>query len=160
MLFSAGKGPAHKMPGFAWLNDEAEHSDADCARAEALAKRISQLRHEDEQRMFRRLADSEDGYDNGPDYSDCECDYCLKANHDCNEESPGETCSRCAIVTDLKECQSEREDNLRLAAIEAERDLEIELCEDKLGAIGARMMRPYEHWNEDERYMEYAERER
>ena len=23
--------------------------------------------------------------------------------------------------------------------------------------LGARMMRPYEHWNEDERYMEWAE---
>lgn len=35
--------------------------------------------------------------------------------------------------------------------------LELEAVEDILGELGARMMRPYEHWNEDERYMEYME---
>jgi hypothetical protein len=29
--------------------------------------------------------------------------------------------------------------------------------EEMLGELGARMMRPYEHWNEDERMMEYLE---
>jgi hypothetical protein len=29
--------------------------------------------------------------------------------------------------------------------------------EEMLGDMGARMMRPYEHWNEDERMMEYME---
>lgn len=28
---------------------------------------------------------------------------------------------------------------------------------DRLHELGARMMRPYEHWNEDERYMQYME---
>lgn len=32
-----------------------------------------------------------------------------------------------------------------------------EVIEDLLSDLGARMMRPYEHWNEEERYMEYAE---
>lgn len=35
--------------------------------------------------------------------------------------------------------------------------LELEAVEDILGELGARMMRPYEHWNEEERYMEYME---
>lgn len=32
--------------------------------------------------------------------------------------------------------------------------------EEQLDKLGARMMRPYEHWNEDERLMEYLERDR
>lgn len=31
------------------------------------------------------------------------------------------------------------------------------VIEELLGELGARMMRPYEHWNEDEKYMEYME---
>lgn len=52
---------------------------------------------------------------------------------------------------EFKETQQEREelDMLRLEGIESE-----------LSHFGARMMRPYEHWNEDEKYMEYMERER
>lgn len=34
---------------------------------------------------------------------------------------------------------------------------QVEAIEDALFAHGARMMRPYEHWNEDERYMQYME---
>lgn len=33
----------------------------------------------------------------------------------------------------------------------------IAVIEELLGELGARMMRPYEHWNEEERYMEYME---
>jgi hypothetical protein len=144
------------MPGFAWLDDSIEHSDSDYARAEALAKKITSLRHDDEQRMFRQIADDEEGRSYDPS-EDCECDYCIKANHDCNEDNPGNGCSLCAIVTELTECESVRESSKAKLALEAERDLEIELCEDKLESVGARMMRPYEHWNEDERYMEYQE---
>lgn len=35
--------------------------------------------------------------------------------------------------------------------------IRMEVIEDLLAQLGARMMRPYEHWNEDERYMEYME---
>ena len=105
------------------------------------------------------MADEEEGRYYDPS-EDCECDFCLKANHDCNEDGAEGGCSHCAIVTDLTECESVRDHNRQMAEREAERDLEIELCEDKLEAIGARMMRPYEHWNEDERFMEWSERER
>jgi hypothetical protein len=39
-------------------------------------------------------------------------------------------------------------------------DIKLELIETQLAHLGARMMRPYEHHNEDERLMEYMERER
>jgi len=35
--------------------------------------------------------------------------------------------------------------------------LEQETIEGQLSQIGARLMRPYEHWNEEEAYMEYSE---
>lgn len=34
------------------------------------------------------------------------------------------------------------------------------IVEELLARHGARMMRPYEHWNEDERYMQYMECDR
>ena len=35
--------------------------------------------------------------------------------------------------------------------------IRMEVIEELLSQLGARMMRPYEHWNEDEKYMEYME---
>jgi hypothetical protein len=49
------------------------------------------------------------------------------------------------------------------AAAEEQRNKENEnvtrlhVIEELLHELGARMMRPYEHWNEEERYMEYME---
>lgn len=125
--------------GFAWVNEDIEHSEADYARASALAKKWSELTNAEEQRMFRRMAEYEDG--SGRDEEACE------------------DCAACE-AGDYGQCEYILEMARKTAELQAERDLEIELIEDKLDAIGARMMRPYEHWNEDERYMEYAERER
>lgn len=108
--------------GFAWINEDEEHSDADHARAAALAKKWSELMTEAEHRRFQRMADWEDGRE--PEFESTE-----------------------EMAAWLKQ----------QAEAQAERDLEVELVEDKLAAIGARMMRPYEHWNEDERYMQYME---
>jgi hypothetical protein len=33
----------------------------------------------------------------------------------------------------------------------------MEVIEELLSELGARIMRPYEHWNEDEQYVEYME---
>jgi hypothetical protein len=48
---------------------------------------------------------------------------------------------------------------LRKIRLESLRN-ELSAIEEALGELGARMMRPYEHWNEDEKYMEYMERDR
>lgn len=37
---------------------------------------------------------------------------------------------------------------------------QLDTIEAELDTLGARLMRPYEHWNEDEAYMEYQERDR
>lgn len=121
--------------GFTWIDEDVEHSDSDTARATALAKKWSSLQSAEEDRGFRRQADYEDG---GRELDVCEdCDACNAG--------------------DYSQCEQVKEMARKQAVLRAERDLEIELVEDKLERIGARMMRPYEHWNEDERYMEYME---
>jgi len=53
------------------------------------------------------------------------------------------------------------EDYVKQRKLDAQAHLEgLSVIEDLLSELGARMMRPYEHWNEDEKYMEYAERSR
>lgn len=142
---------------FAWIDENIEHSDDEYTRATALAKKWSALQTAEEERRFRREYDRENGYDYDPS-EDCECDFCLKHNHKCRFHLDIDgTCTACALQTDLTECEVVTALNKERAAKQAERDLEIELVEDKLAAIGARMQRPYEHWNEDERYMEYME---
>lgn len=39
-------------------------------------------------------------------------------------------------------------------------DAQLAFIGEQMHALGARMMRPYEHWNEDERYMQYMECDR
>jgi len=61
-----------------------------------------------------------------------------------------------------EEAKKIREDAYQAAEKElADKDSEdsarMNVIEELLHDLGARMMRPYEHWNEDERYMEYME---
>lgn len=62
------------------------------------------------------------------------------------------------------DCGPEFDDDAELSAYELQREMQYEMEQaqldaiaDKLYMLGARMMRPYEHWNEDERYMQYME---
>lgn len=44
-----------------------------------------------------------------------------------------------------------------LSAVHERPFIQRRLIEDQLGALGARMARPYEHWNEEEAMIEYLE---
>lgn len=66
---------------------------------------------------------------------------------------------------DYDEYEPEDEaDAYRVREMEALRDrqhaVQVEVIEERMAELGARMMRPYEHWNEDERYMQYMECDR
>jgi hypothetical protein len=136
--------------GYTWLDETVEHSGRDEAMAKALATRWSQLHNEAEQRSFLRTADYKEGrYDYDP-YEDCECEVCLV-----NVERDGN-----GAEIGGPDCLARKADEQAKLDAQAERDLEVEIVEEKLAPLGARMMRPYEHWNEDEHYMEYAERDR
>jgi hypothetical protein len=107
-----------------------ETQDANTARLDALAREWSQIQTEIENEGFRRQARYEDG-DCGP-----ECE------EDCY---PGHLCHDCKAQAK------------RISDRDATRQAKLEVIEGLLARDGARMMRPYEHWNEDERYMEYME---
>ena len=68
---------------------------------------------------------------------------------------------------DYEEDYSEDLDDESLARVElnqriqaAKEDAELRTLEEALARLGARMARPYEHWHEEEKLMEYMERER
>jgi hypothetical protein len=153
---------------YAWLDETVEHSEDDQARAAALAKRWSHLRSIDEDAAFQRQFDVEEGM-----YHEIEpepCDVCggdgflgldgprtrngdLKNLQDWQVgiKCPNENCEDGDDMGPIKEFKrAERERR-------AEKDIEIEWVEAQLEALGARMMRPYEHWNEDEQYVQYME---
>lgn len=59
-----------------------------------------------------------------------------------------------------KESSFEKEFYADIKKKESEDGVRIQVIEELLSGFNARMMRPYEHWNEDEKLMEYLERDR
>ena len=114
------------MPGWTWINDEAERDEDASERLapilDDLAAQHSQITAAEEQRGWQRQAEIEDGDE---PYFDTDEEY-----------------------EEYKTAQRRHSDlqQLRLEGIEVQ-----------LAHFGARMMRPYEHWNEDEQYMQYQE---
>jgi hypothetical protein len=125
------------MPGWTWIDDEVseEQIDSLTPTLNALANEWTAITREIEQEGWTRQARIEDG-----DYDEPDCD-----EEDCSHRNP---CAFCKSITEGKQQR------------EANRDVKLEIIEGLLEKYGARMMRPYEHWNEDERYMEYQERDR
>lgn len=121
---------------FTWLDESKEHSEQDRERAQTLARRWSVIRSQQEGRMFDRQSRDEEGIPDGP--------------------YPCEECEACGLG-DYHQCEVIQAFHQRERAQREDEDLEIELIEDKLARLGARMMRPYEHWNEDERHMQWME---
>ena len=109
-----------------------EPSDQDRTYLDALMEEWSAIQTEIENEQFRRQADREDGYNDGPD-----CD-----NEDCSRRHP---CEDCKAMLSHESLRNQR------------RQVKLDVIESLLESHGARVMRPYEHWNEDERYMEYQE---
>lgn len=91
-----------------------------------------------EEREVRRQSDIEDfGFD-GPE--------------------PCEECEACR-ANDYGMCDGIKRYRAHRVELSAAEEVEIEIVEGMLEKLGARMMRPYEHWNEDERIMQYLEGE-
>lgn len=126
---------------FDGLDDEAY--DAEMERrepiVEELAKMISDYRRDEEQTRFRFEAEyDEPGFHRPSVY---EIEFEDSGDH-----------AKAAAAEALYE--------IRKRADEAAKEARIQALEAQLHALGARMCRPYEHWNEDEKYMEYMERDR
>lgn len=148
---------------FSWVDESAEHSEEEEVRAKLLAQEWSELHHAREQAGFKRQFDQDEGRGYEPD----ECSTCegvgelgllkeCRIYHelDCPSLLHGIICPDC-LGDGYDKSHERREREIRIAE-----DLKIEVIEEMLAKMGARMMRPYEHWNEDEAYMEYSERDR
>jgi len=60
---------------------------------------------------------------------------------------------------ELQEVKQKAEDAF-YAEVDAKKRIDhqrLEVIEELISELGGRMARPYEHWNEDEKYMEYME---
>jgi hypothetical protein len=138
---------------------------------DALAAEWSAIQTEIEHEGFRRQRDIEDG--DGPEQPECEhCDrgyigfdrrkkfYCREGRHWGNpdEHLVFPKCPACG-GTGIDQKEVARIEKI-VRQREAEREVKLEIIEGLLTKYGARMMRPYEHWNEDEAYMAYQERDR
>lgn len=123
---------------FAGIAEDDIESEMDkrTKRIDALAARLKEIHRTNEQEGWLRQARYEDGYDDRDDYDPCE---------DLDEEEAKAYLEREALNEKIKAAQE---------------DAEIAVLEEELARLGARMARPYEHWNEDEKLMEYMERDR
>ena len=169
------------MRNWTWKTTEAE-TESETARAvrtvrvAALAREWNQIeRNLDLRSLLREQDDDGDGGDDEVADTDCEdiwearieacrgdaqtaCDRCLRACRRPPFQEFRAPCDRLSAeqIEALVEASFEAiEDRQRS---EDERPLiEQGLIEEQLAALGARMMRPYEHHGEDEAYYEYAE---
>lgn len=128
--------------------DDESYYDSVKPQADALARAWSQLQTQREQDGFDRQRAWEDGEGDGFDYP-------LRAEYDAGPDGDVEYSRDVAAY------------EAGLASVDAARKLadeleqaQIDLIETKLSELGARMMRPYEHWNEDEALVAYMERDR
>lgn len=161
-----------------WTNEDADHSEYDEGRLNYLAGRWNELNNDAERRHFQQLSDMDEGRDYEPE----PCEFCFDGflgivgtprqpgtSFSWKEDFPGiVSCLKCQTTKFLigitcTHCDGDGYDKSaerKAAQQQAARDAEIEIVEKMLDAMGARMMRPYEHWNEDERLMQWLERDR
>lgn len=134
-----------------WLEDAAfdaafknfvdeEAREKEMERREPLIKniveRLNEINRNNEQEGFRRQA----RYEDGDDYEDHYDPY----------EDMEDTEREAAVAKDA----------LAKKIKDAKEQAEVDTLEEELAALGARLARKYEHWNEDEQLMAYMERDR
>jgi len=134
--------------GVAEEDQEAE-MDQRTPRIEKIAKQISDLKRDRERSGWDRQARYEDDSGYSPEEMDAD-----------NYSGPEEFNTpeyAAAVDRYVDECKAARDLATRIE--DAKEALEIEMLEDELHSLGARMMRPYEHHNEDEDRIRRAEGE-
>lgn len=119
-----------------------------------LASEWNSLNKKIERRQYREMSD--DYYDAFVDVNE---DYVNDSAHYAYQEAlkSGATEEQ-AIIVKQEAAAKLWNDLERERQIEENKPyIRMEVIEELLSQLGARMMRPYEHWNEDEKYMEYME---
>lgn len=119
------------------------------AKLDGLMLWWSQLTHEAEQRQWARERDLDEGYRYNGEDAPMRRDYDRGPEGDAEYEA--ELAQWVAEFAAFNKARHAKDEMARS---------QMEFIETQLHEAGARVMRPYEHWNEDERYMEYMERSR
>lgn len=159
-------------------SDEAEDVHTEARRAlkvkaiEALLSRWNMLEAQRERRAFDEQAQEYFAEYHGERSEERQWDARALACREAGKASGAtrccDTCYRASSLRAACERLSREQieeivDEARIAydrevdAEEAKPGIEQSLIETQMAALGARLMRPYERWNEDERYMEYME---
>lgn len=86
-------------------------------------------------------------------------DYHAEQVEETGEESYSEVINNGGTEEEAKEARTKAKEDYwdQVRAKENEDYLRLQVIEEMLSELGVRMMRPYEHWNEEEAYMEYME---
>jgi hypothetical protein len=148
--------------GYVLVDDEVDSSDEIAVMKQSIKKEMIEklasewnvIHNKIERRQW--LEESEDYYDPFVDMNE---DYVNDAAYEAYDQALKDGKSK----EEAREIKAKAKEDL-WAELERERAVEenkpylrMEVIEQLLSELGARMMRPYEHWNEDERYMEYME---
>ena len=115
---------------------------------EKLAREWNEAHTRMEQRSFRCREDRDEEADYHADQAADRADAAF-----CEAEAKGLSEYDCKLAAET--AMNAYYDEVKRK--ESELSLRLTVIEEMLGELGARMARPYEHWNEDEKYMEYME---
>jgi predicted phage gp36 major capsid-like protein len=118
--------------------DAVSDNELEQRAAELLANRLTNRWNEIEEELERKHYQAQDEY-----YVDREQDFLESILSDADDPDDGQ-----AAVDAYLASKHQRELSLIL---------EQQTIQDQLAAIGARIVRPYEHWNEEESYREFIE---
>lgn len=160
--------------GWTSIDEESNPSSADLARIDILVREWNQLNWQVEEEYLIRSARNEMGEDTYyPCSADCDetTDNCLNCFWSEYRHSHYGLCPTRQDDPDgwtgWKPAPNRGGTCSHDLAAYAQRDFEreklrkqVEWIEEELESLGVRIMRPYEHWNEDERYMQYMESDR
>lgn len=137
------------MRGWTWVGGESRFSpeveEQIATMLNGLAERWSRLERSIERRSFTEREADEEVLDDRREFErDRAYAAALKAGKSEEEAREEGEDAASAVLSPLEEAD--------------DRDIrEQQAIETTMRELGARMMRPYEHWNEEERYMEWSE---
>ena len=136
------------------IEDEREESDLKAQIRKEMLQKLASEWNQVHQKMERQSFRSEEDCNEEDSYHAERCgEACDEAEAEAEQKNPAITKAELSVVK--KNAHDEYYESIH-AQDRKELD-RLAVIEELLGELGARMMRPYEHWNEEERHMEYLE---
>lgn len=134
-------------------DDNGEQTLKSQIREEMVKKLASEWNEINRKIEMRSWASRDERMDEGDCHAEMADSYADDLEYDAVQKNPNLTPSERKEIREKAIASYWENKNNKDREIYVRRDVIEELLSD----LGARMMRPYEHWNEDEAYMQYAE---